>query len=302
MANFTAQIRRDYRDISGLVLDLRAGDLISEEGTHDGGDSAAVLSDSTAGWAVDEHVGKVVQNITDGSYGVVTANTATTVTAALTGGTDDDWDSGDAYAIQADADGVLRWPNRAPARRIDKDEYHGAHDGGDGSATLEDSTAPWTGMDLVGMAVANVTDGSTGWITANDDDSVTATLQGGTDNDWDDDDVYAIFEPRFGDSRQATPANQPLVRTVSGRKVMQFDAARSHRMELVAGNIRLPYPEAWWAAAVEKWNDTSALSYQVILSLSADGVTDGVSLWRKYSGNYAVVHGDGYVVGSRVWS
>jgi hypothetical protein len=40
-----------------------------------------------------------VWNLTDGSKGRVTANTATTVTVTLSGGTDNDWDTGDTYLI-----------------------------------------------------------------------------------------------------------------------------------------------------------------------------------------------------------
>jgi hypothetical protein len=40
-----------------------------------------------------------VNNTTDGSSGVITANTETTVTAVLSGGTENDWDNGDSYTI-----------------------------------------------------------------------------------------------------------------------------------------------------------------------------------------------------------
>ena len=68
-------------------------------GSHDGSADASVLSDSGAAFVVSSLIGKVVTNITDGSTGTITANTATTVTATLSGGTDDDWDSGDSYSI-----------------------------------------------------------------------------------------------------------------------------------------------------------------------------------------------------------
>jgi len=40
-----------------------------------------------------------VVNLTDGSKGEITANTATTVTAILAGGTENDWDNGDGYLV-----------------------------------------------------------------------------------------------------------------------------------------------------------------------------------------------------------
>ena len=69
-------------------------------GTHTGANNAAILTDA-AGAFLDEgvEVGWTVHNISDGSSGVITARDATTVTATLTGGVGDDWDTGDAYYI-----------------------------------------------------------------------------------------------------------------------------------------------------------------------------------------------------------
>lgn len=72
------------------------------------------------------------------------------------------------------------------------DTNGGTHDGGDGAATLTDSWRGWSGLDLTGYTVYNVTDGSHGTITGNTATTVSATLSGGTDNDWDDGDVYYI--------------------------------------------------------------------------------------------------------------
>ena len=68
-------------------------------GTHTGGSGSATLEDTSQSWSVNSLVGKTVINTTDDSIGIITANTATTVTAALYGGTDNDWDAGDAYSI-----------------------------------------------------------------------------------------------------------------------------------------------------------------------------------------------------------
>lgn len=68
-------------------------------GTHDGANNASVLTDSGEAWATDEHVGYTIYNITDGSSGIITANTGTTITATLHGGTENDWDTGDTYKI-----------------------------------------------------------------------------------------------------------------------------------------------------------------------------------------------------------
>ena len=61
-------------------------------GTQDGGDGQAVMTDSGESFTVNAFVGFMIHNETDGSSGIITANDATTVTATLTGGTDNDWD------------------------------------------------------------------------------------------------------------------------------------------------------------------------------------------------------------------
>ena len=68
-------------------------------GTHDGGDSLAVLTDTGASWVVDDLVGYTVDNETDGSTATITANTGTTVTGTLGGGSENDWDNGETYRI-----------------------------------------------------------------------------------------------------------------------------------------------------------------------------------------------------------
>ena len=73
-----------------------------------------------------------------------------------------------------------------------KNCWSGIHTTGASAAALVDSSEPWIAGELEGMQVFNQTDGSSGFITANTIDTVTATLAGGTDNDWDVNDVYEI--------------------------------------------------------------------------------------------------------------
>ncbi len=80
------------------VVATNGGFGTQETGTHTGGNNAATLTD--AGASFGDLIGKVIYNITDGSSGVITANTSNTVTAVLSGGTDDDWDTGDAYQVR----------------------------------------------------------------------------------------------------------------------------------------------------------------------------------------------------------
>lgn len=71
----------------------------SEGGTHTGSANAAVLTDSTKSWTTSQWVGYRIRNTTDGSFATITANTATTITGTLQGGTENDWDASDAYVI-----------------------------------------------------------------------------------------------------------------------------------------------------------------------------------------------------------
>lgn len=72
---------------------------IPETGTHTGAGDAATLTDSAASFVVDELIGTIIYNTTDGSSCTITDNDATTVTCTLSGGTDNDWDNGDAYSV-----------------------------------------------------------------------------------------------------------------------------------------------------------------------------------------------------------
>lgn len=70
-------------------------------GTHTGGTSTTVLTDSTRAWVVNGLVGARLHNTKDVSYGTITSNTATTATVtALAGGTDNRWELGDTYRVQ----------------------------------------------------------------------------------------------------------------------------------------------------------------------------------------------------------
>lgn len=68
-------------------------------GTHTGPNDQSILTDSDKNWVPGALVGQTIDNLTDGSSGTITANTATTITASLSGGTDDDWDTNDVYQV-----------------------------------------------------------------------------------------------------------------------------------------------------------------------------------------------------------
>ena len=94
----------------GATVTANTGTLVTQfgnnrakcfSGAHTAaGNNATVMTDSGAAFTVDALIGWKIYNITDGSYGIITDNDATTVTvAALVGGTDNDWDTNDQYEI-----------------------------------------------------------------------------------------------------------------------------------------------------------------------------------------------------------
>jgi len=90
----------DYDDDGTIVAQKANNRALTYSGGHTGGTSATVMTDSTASFTVDALIGWKIHNTTDGSWGIVTDNDATTVTvASLTGGTDNDWDLNDRYEI-----------------------------------------------------------------------------------------------------------------------------------------------------------------------------------------------------------
>jgi hypothetical protein len=71
-----------------------------EAGSETGAGSATVMTDSTLGATTNQFVGYTILNVTDGSRGIITANTATTVTVAeLYGGTLNTWTTADIHHI-----------------------------------------------------------------------------------------------------------------------------------------------------------------------------------------------------------
>jgi hypothetical protein len=72
-------------------------------GTHTEAAHPTIMTDATAHFVVNEFVGLTIFNLTDGSSGVVTANTETTITVvALEGGLTNQWNPGDVYSIGYD--------------------------------------------------------------------------------------------------------------------------------------------------------------------------------------------------------
>lgn len=72
-------------------------------GQHTGAGSTTVVTRLSGTWTASSLIGLTIRNVTDGSVGVITANTTTTATCANglsgTGATDDAWESGDVFEI-----------------------------------------------------------------------------------------------------------------------------------------------------------------------------------------------------------
>jgi len=68
-------------------------------GTHTGSNNAAVMTDSAADWGSQTMSNWTIMNLTDGSSCGASSNDTTTVTCTLSGGTENDWDTGDSYVI-----------------------------------------------------------------------------------------------------------------------------------------------------------------------------------------------------------
>jgi len=75
--------------------------VTNRTGDHDGINNSPTLDDSTQSWTVNALVGLMVMNITDGSHGIITANTAVqcTIGGGMSDGVDNDFDVGDLYII-----------------------------------------------------------------------------------------------------------------------------------------------------------------------------------------------------------
>ena len=106
-ASIDWQVNRN--EIRDLTLSRNIDDTVTDTqvyyarhtGAHDGANNASVLTDSSENFlAQGITVGDSIENITDGSRGQIQALTATTITpTSLSGGTDNDFDTGDSYVV-----------------------------------------------------------------------------------------------------------------------------------------------------------------------------------------------------------
>jgi len=72
----------------------------SPVGAHTGAVNSTVMTDALAAFVANELIGLIIVNVTDGSSGIITANTVNTVAvAALAGGITNQWTFGDIYSV-----------------------------------------------------------------------------------------------------------------------------------------------------------------------------------------------------------
>ena len=108
-------------------------------------------------------------------------------------------DDATTWVLQLDyINGTLAAPDNL--YRLKKDTHTGSHSGSNNAATLTMASGKWFTNQLVGMTIHNTTDSSQGIITANTPTTITASLSGGTDNDWDTDDDFKIYDTKYKSS------------------------------------------------------------------------------------------------------
>ena len=187
-------------------------------GTHTAGTSSTTLTDNTKTWTATNLVGAVLDNDTTGASGVVTANTATTMTVTLTGGSRQDWQNGDEYSFNAakmkgqatifqhnmyNGGGARRGIHRnnilaessSIAIKLTSNpvKVTGTHTGSNGSAFLEDSTKNFVVDEMVdygSVTITNEENDETATVTSNTANRIYGTLSGG--ESWDNGDAYEV--------------------------------------------------------------------------------------------------------------
>jgi len=208
---------------------LAVHDLAAESASHDGATSTTVLADSSKAWTTNFFAKAFVENTSDGdSSGVCATNTLNTLTltAPLSGGTNDDFGATDVVTIESGillTDSGEAW---TPSDFIGEELYNitdscvgtvtantgteiecsaGMSGGtrnafrvGDSCSIIEalltDATKSWIDDEWIGAIIGNTTQGSSGTITDNDATTITVTLTGGSDhNAWADGDTYEIY-------------------------------------------------------------------------------------------------------------
>lgn len=144
--------------------------------TADNSSSGLTLVDDSQEFvSLDLVPGDVIDNITDGSSGIVetVSSDSTIVVSSLSGGSENDFDNNDAYRIRS---------------------YTGESTSGSSNLTLEDTTRNFTNLGVsAGDIIVNQQDGSVGRVESFTSTTITASdLQFGMQNDFDDNEIYIL--------------------------------------------------------------------------------------------------------------
>lgn len=124
-------------------------------------------------------------------------------------------------ASQNDNDATLNGPVYVSTFiGVDGPSVYGTHNASNDAIVLSDSTAAWSPNEWVGYTIYNSTDASAGIITSNTENTITATLAGGTENKWDTNDQYALNPDHGRTQSQATASHWGVfVEEATGNKI-----------------------------------------------------------------------------------
>lgn len=112
----TVKARYNVAAALGIRIHVITSPTNDATGVHTAAGHATIMTDDNAHFIAGEMVGLTIENVTDGSSGVVTANTETTVTvAALAGGTANAWATNDVYSIDGADYDTEDWDVWTPA-------------------------------------------------------------------------------------------------------------------------------------------------------------------------------------------
>jgi Ca2+-binding RTX toxin-like protein len=284
-----------------------AGNIVGASGTHTGDNDSASLVDSAQDFSllVGDNlssllVGTTLQNVTDGSSCLVTTAVGTdTLECTLAGGTDNNWDTGDAYEVGAvgtvgttpsatasftiddpdsgsdptteldeyqirvkfvddDGEHSAGFPPENPPASLQKAEEFledslgiganalkfelfdapasGRHNGSDNASELTDANGKFIEKGVTaGYTLKNVNDGSSCSVTARTPTTVTCTLAGGTENDWDAGDSYVLIGAT---GTHTGAANVPNILTDSAADFVAEGAQVGHTLKNMADGSR----------------------------------------------------------------
>ena len=116
----TVRARYNAAAAQGIRVHVRTSPTNAATGAHTGGAHATIMTEAGAHFVADELIGLTIENVTDGSSGVITDNDETTVTvAALDGGTANAWALADVYSIDGADYDTEDWDVWTPVFAID---------------------------------------------------------------------------------------------------------------------------------------------------------------------------------------